>query len=235
MPDLHCDDHDPRAVSLAIQLCQAFKPSRIIFLGDVIDAYWASSFPTDYSLVQGGVMRELAAWQEVRRHFKAPLVQRIPGNHEQRIQRNWAWLSPAFKGMESRIFGDLFDDPGYVSSGEIELAEGAFLVTHGDSVCKWAGLSAKAEMDAHGTSGASGHTHRLATYSHRNRCGVRSWTECGHLARNPPQYVTPDKRRIQNWQQGVVTLLTEGNQFHVETIPFTLHYRAMLGGRRYSA
>lgn len=235
VPDLHCDDHDPRAVALAAQLCEAFKPTRIIFLGDVIDAYWASSFPTNPDVARGGVLRELEAWGRVRALFRAPLIQRLPGNHEERIRRNWQWLSPAFYGMEKRIFGDLFSEPEYIPTGEIELAEGEFLVTHGDTVRRWAGVSAKAEMDANGTSGASGHTHRLATYYYRDRRGVRSWTECGHLSRNPPQYVTPDKRRIQNWQQGIVTILTEGNAFHAEAIPFTLHYKAMLGGKRFSA
>jgi len=235
VPDLHCDDHDERAVALAAQLSEAFKPTRIIFLGDVVDSYWASSFPTDPKLAQGAVLRELSAWRRVRSLFKAPLIQRLPGNHEQRIQRNWGWLSPAFYGMEQDVFRELFIGTDLVAGGFIELAKGKFIVTHGTVVRKWAGWSAKAEMEKWGSSGATGHTHRLATYLQRDHRGVRSWTECGHLSRNPPQYGTPDAPGGSNWQQGVVCVEVEGDRFHVETHPFTLGYRCLFRGRRYQA
>ena len=235
VPDLHCDDHDPKAVDLAAQLAEAFKPTRIIFLGDVVDTYWATSFPSDPRVAQGGVLRELSAWERVRKMFKAPLIQRLPGNHEQRISRNWSWLSPAFYGMENEIFSRLNEGTQYVAGGYIELAKGKFIVTHGTVVRKWAGWSAKAEMEKWGSSGASGHSHRLASYLQRDHCRVRSWTECGHLSKNPPQYSTPDAPGGNNWQQGIAVLEVEGDRFHIETYPFTLGYRCLFRGRRYQA
>lgn len=232
VPDLHCDDHDPKAVYLAAQLCEAFKPNQIIFLGDVIDAYWASSYPTDPSLVRGGVKRELDAWGGVRNMFKAPVVWRLRGNHEQRIIRNWSWLAPAFGGLEDEIFRGLLHGAEVPPNNIVELAEGSLVVVHGNFTSK---NSKELEFRRYGTSGISGHTHKLSQLLQRDYRQLRSWTECGHLQRNPPQYGTFDKPGPQDWAQGVAVVHTEGNQFHVETIPFTLSYHSMLCGKRYSA
>lgn len=233
VPDIHCDDHDPKAVALAAQLCEAFKPTRIIFLGDAMDCGWASSkYKTDSRQREGACAREIAAWEGVLQAFHFAPIQCLLGNHERRVL-DYLNDHPELRGTLGIEPSTIF--PGLVEAGFVKLAAGSFVVTHGSTVRKWAGWSAKAEMDRWGCSGATGHTHRIASYYQRDASGVRVWVECGHLARNPPRYRAVNEPAPLNWMQGVVTVETEGNQFNVNAIPFTLHYRAMFNGRRYSA
>jgi hypothetical protein len=81
-------------------------------------------------------------------------------------------------------------------------------------------------------SGCSGHSHRLAEYTKRTSNHLHSWTEAGHLQNNPPRW----KKEVQDWCQGVVVVDAEvrGTSFTVETIPFTLNYKARLEGKEYA-
>lgn len=236
VPDTHCDDCDWKAIGLAAQIAADFKPTRIIYLGDTLDCGWASErFRQDQTSIAGQLERELAAWERVQSYFDAPRIDLLPGNHERRI-RDFIWRNPALAGFRPLDTAELFrlkPNTKVANNGCIWLAQGKFLVTHGKVVRRWSCQSAKAELEAWGVSGASGHTHRLGTYYQRDALGLRSWTECGHLAKNPPRYAAPNEPGAANWQQGVVTIDVVNNHFHVETVPFTLKYRAFWRGKEY--
>lgn len=238
IPDPHFDDHDERAVSLAIQICQAYKPDLAIFLGDVFDA-GCFSRKYNFPLAQrkGQFTRERKAWIKAHPHFKAKKRIFIPGNHDQRVLDKKDELIE-FDGSEEFSIAKMFalDDIEYIEQGYVELAEGAFIVTHGDRVRKGSGNSAAGEMcDVWCTSGASGHSHRLGTRFWNTYSGLRSWTECGHLSRNPPRYRKCNQPGPQDWHQGVVCVEIVGNQFDPKIIPFTRSYHALFDGKRFSA
>lgn len=238
IPDIHCDDHDERAVALAIQLCQAYKPDLAIFIGDEMDAGWASNkynFPKQKR--KGQFTRERTAWESIHPHFKAKKRIILPSNHGQRLLDKRDELEE-FDGLEEFSINKFFAyrDIEYIERGFIELAEGAFIVTHGDKVAAGSGNSAAGEMcKVWCTSGASGHSHRLGTRYWNTYSGLRSWTECGHLSNNPPRYRKCNQPGPQDWHQGVVCVEIMGNQFEPKIIPFTRNYHAMLRGVRYSA
>jgi hypothetical protein len=238
VPDIHCDDDDRHAVALAIQLCQAYKPDLVIFIGDEMDAGWASdkyNFPKQKR--KGQFAREKHRWMDIHPHFKARRRILLPSNHTQRLLDRREEMEE-FDGLEEfRIEKYLgLGNIEWIEAGFIELAEGAFIVTHGDRVRKGSGNSAAGEMqDVWCVSGASGHTHRLGTRYWNTYSGLRSWTECGNLCKNPPRYRKCNQPGPQDWHQGVVTLEVMGNQFEPKIIPFTRSYHAMLGGKRYSA
>jgi predicted phosphodiesterase len=253
IPDLHCSIHDERAVDLAIQIKQAFKPERIVFLGDILDWAWASEkFKNDPEATSGALKTELDSFRKISNKLEAPHIDLLLGNHERRPYD----LVKKYNGLKGTIephiiYKEFGNVPARVkwhktpdgrcywqidpTTNVIRIAHGKFTIVHGGIVRKWAAHSAKAQMERWGTSGCSGHSHRFAKYYQRDSCGVRVWVECGHLAKNPPPYVCFNDPAPLNWMQGVVTIETEGNQFHVNDIPFTLSYGAMFNGRKYKA
>lgn len=232
VPDIHAGDSDPRAIELAARLCNAFRPSYVVFMGDILDSGWASTFPQNLAELPGQLEREIEEWERIKKLFPYP-SKVIPGNHDYRIIR-WGWNQPALFNFKPLTLQSLIGLP-IIEEGYVKLAQGNFTLTHGSIVRRWSGQSAKAEMEKWGTGGASGHTHRGAVYLHRDGNGVKAWAELGCLQRNPPKYAPINNRGPQNWQQGVGTLELEGNAYNVEFHPFTLSYSCSFGGKRYKA
>jgi len=237
VPDLHCDDHDPRAVALAVKFSRAIRPDRIIFLGDVLDSGWASDkFPVNQAEVGGQLQREIDAWHKVLSRFDAPRIDVIPGNHDYRIVRS-TYKMPGlydFRGLKlSKMLCP--DGQRYADRGVLRLASGNFTVTHGSIARKWAGQSAAAEMLIWGTNGATGHCHRLCPYYQSDDHQSRMWLECGCLSNNPPRYKEPHRPAAENWMHGMGMVDIDGGHFHAQAIPITRDYRAIFEGRSYRA
>jgi hypothetical protein len=238
IPDPHHDDHDVRAIDLAGQICEAFKPTRIIWLGDILDAGWASTkFRFDKARAAGQFAREVAAWEKSRELFRAPQVDIIPGNHDRRIVHDYRWDKPElqhWRGFDTQYIycSNTKLNINYVKEAKIELAEGEFIATHG----RYLGPTApKREMERWGTSGVSAHTHRLVVTYQRDYRRGRVWASLGHLQNNPAAYQDLNDPAPQDWMNAVGLLCVEGNSFHLEPIPFTLSYSAMYAGKRYKA
>jgi hypothetical protein len=232
VPDLHTPYHDVKAVALAKQIYDAFNPDSTIFIGDNRDFIWASRFFVPHEQRKGAVIKELRAWEAVSGLFKSKETLHLRGNHEGRLLE-YLDRNPELEGLEGFTVKSLY--PGLVRGDHVAIAQGSFIVTHGSVIRSSPGQSAWGEMQKWGRSGCSGHSHRLSRHYHRNYSGVRVWLECGHLALNPPHYRRVNNPAPENWQQGCVLIYVEGNQFHAEEIPFTLHYRAMFNGRKYQA
>ena len=231
--DLHAPYHDPKAVALAKQLYDAYKPSLTVFIGDNRDFIWASRFFVPRAQREGAVIRELRAWESVSKLFSlSPNVKHLRGNHEARLLQ-YLDEHPELVGLEGFTPSTLY--PGLVKNDFFSVANGSFLFTHGSIVRSGPGASAAAEMQKWGRSGCSGHTHRLSEYYKRDYSGIRVWLECGCLALNPPHYRKVNNPAPENWHQGVVVVETEGNGFEARTIPFTLSYTARLFGVKYRA
>ncbi len=233
-PDTHCGDEDPRAIELALKVTEKLEPTRLILLGDFLDFYGIARFDKDLSQKTALLKTEVEKGREVLRSIKSatPLCTTrsyIQGNHEARLTK-WMWANPAFRGLDTLSFDSLLglSSAGFQASlvQSIQLTP-AIIVRHGSFIAQDAGQSGKKELQRAGMSGASGHTHRIGTYSLRTESGLMSWTECGHLQRNPPSWAS-----TQNWQQGLayVDLDKTGSGFSIHTVPFRLSYTAVVEG-----
>ena len=234
LPDLHAYDHDPRAVKLTANITAAFRPDRIIWLGDVLDAWWATTrFRRDPEILTGAARKERDIWDRIRPMFRARHVQVIPGNHDARLIEVQD-REPELKGCEDLDIESVLCPSGeeYIGAGFVRLADGELTATHGVYV---GANSAKREIARWGTSVVCGHDHTLAKYYQRDSVGVKVAVHAGHLAMNPPRYRRLNDPAPQTWMAGMVVGYVHGNQFHLQDIPFTHSYRAMLDGKVFSA
>lgn len=240
-PDTHLPYADPKAVSLALQIGRYYQPDLVILLGDILDCTGFSRFPHDQVNPKSFLQTELDEWHSLAESIRemAPHADRryILGNHEERIER-WLWSQPQLTGATGLRLGNLLGLAGHGFAPEPEreviLCNGSLTVTHGTRIGgQGAGLAARQEMARHGTSGVSGHTHRLALVTQRDKAGLRQWIESGHLSLNPPHY----QPSIQNWIQGLTLgeVSADGNDFELRPVPFRLSYRALVDGREFSA
>lgn len=236
-PDTHLPYQDDKAVALALRVVEYYQPHRLILLGDTIDCAGFSRFPRDTVDARNRLSTELAEWSALAEllKMKTPGAIRdyIRGNHEARIEK-WLYGQPQLHGFDGFNLGYLLKlgDHGFTQNvhEELTLCNGSLTVTHGSRIGgQFAGTAARQEMARYGTSGVSGHTHRLAKYVQRDKVGLRAWVESGHLAANPPHYAPT----VQNWAQGVTVgeLSVDGNDFVLEPIEFRLSYRCRVGGR----
>jgi predicted phosphodiesterase len=239
-PDTHLPYADPKAVSLALQVGRYYQPDLVILLGDVLDCTGFSRFPHDQVSPKSFLQTELDEWHGLAESIKemAPHADRIfiLGNHEERIER-WLWSQPQLNGFSGLALASLLKlaEHGFRPEPvrEVALCRGALTVTHGTRIGgQGSGLAARQEMAKHGTSGVSGHTHRLALVTQRDKAGLRQWIESGHLSLNPPHYAPS----VQNWIQGVTIgeVAADGNDFELRPVPFRLSYRCLVDGREFS-
>lgn len=241
-PDTHFPFHDEKAVALGLKVVRYYKPDIVYLLGDMIDCTGFGRFKHSLTDKRTFLATELELFREFgqRLNDASPKSTKffIEGNHEARVEK-WAMDHPQLTGLEEMDISKLLwlDKLGYANNGktiiESELANGELTFTHGTHTgSNKAGFAARAEMARFGTSGASGHTHRLATYMEKSKRGVRVWIESGHMSQHQPHYM----KTLPNWQQGLVIgeAARDGNDFEMEAIPFRLSYKCRVRGREIS-
>jgi len=231
IPDLHCGDEDRRAIALACSVVAHFAPDRVIFLGDILDAGWASRWPQNQSEIKGIVKREKEAWYLAARAFidAAPKAKRdaVPGNHDWRVVTGFAWSHPEFDGDEAVSLPHIlklkeFGIEWHEKPAAVFLAGKNFVATHGNRIAKHSGGSASLELcEEWWCSGISGHTHRMGQIYRTTHRGVFCWTEAGHLSNPLPKYVPVNKVAPLNWQQGIVLMEAGSSEFRAPIlVPF---------------
>lgn len=232
IPDLHCSDQDDRAIDLTCKILEYVKPARLIFLGDILDYGWCSSYPQDQGELRGIFPKEIAAWEKVAGRFRSALpgafFQAVPGNHDYRLQKGFIWKNPAFREWRALSYESILSLDRFRiqwverPSAAIYLAGKRFVVTHGVRVRAKSGASAHGELSEEWwTSGGSGHTHRMGQVFKTTHRGIYCWTECGHLQKPRPTYAPINKVAPQDWQQGFVMMSADRNSFTTPSlIPF---------------
>lgn len=85
---------------------------------------------------------------------------------------------------------------------------------HGNVVRKWSGWSGKGEWEKYGRSGASGHTHRLGWFVHRDHNGNANWIETGCTCKLEAPYGVDF-----DWQQGCV-VVTWNHDHRLQNVEF---------------
>lgn len=213
--DAQAPYHDEQAQALVRAIAKETTPDVVLDMGDAVDAYPISKYSKDYrrhAELQTDInacRRNLYRMAEASPSSRHVLLE---GNHETRMQRcldrqpaevqqilrldriaptlRWPYLLD----LENAGF-DWIDTEHQPS----ETVLPKVLVEHGSIVSSFAGYTARRELEKHGRSGFSGHTHRMASYARRDFNGQARWTETGFTA----LYSQPYGSQF-NWQQGCV-------------------------------
>lgn len=89
IPDAHIPYHDKRAYALMFKAAQAFKPDRVIIMGDYADFYAASSFSKNPNRIRGldEELKQVIVELKNLKTLKASKYVFIEGNHCNRLTR----------------------------------------------------------------------------------------------------------------------------------------------------
>lgn len=222
LSDVHIPEQDAAAVAVALKLIAALQPTHVFLCGDIFDFYQLSRFDQD-----PGRMLKLQAELDELDVFLGDVraaageeaeVVFIEGNHESRLTR-WLWKHPEVCSLRSMQPEDLFGlrkhRIAWHQRGMPYMFHG-IAVTHGSIVRKAAGQSAKGEHEKYGTSGYSGHTHRVGTYRKRNLSGEYVWYEGGCLCDLAPKYVDG----VADWHHaiGVGHFVRASRRFQIQQV-----------------
>ena len=215
---------DHKAVELALRITEDFNPDVRIAGSDGVDFYSLSSFDKSPDRISS-LQEEIDSWTATQRKWidaspKAK-VYFLVGNHEDRL-RKWLWKHPEFYGLKCLSLESLFSfDKLGIKMGDKEGKEVIFhdrlVITHGSTVRKWSGYTARGEAEKrrYSISAMTGHTHRGGRFFTTTRDGIIEALECFCLCSLEPEYCCdPD------WQQGIVFATTNKDYVSFDMIPF---------------
>ena len=227
---------DDRAVAVMMKLAENLPITHVYAIGDIIDFYAISShLPNPARRVQ--LQEELnlghkflASLNEVTPNAQHFFVE---GNHEDRLRR-YIWAhAPELAGTDMVQLPSCLglDRLGYT---HIPYPRGihhrTLYLVHGDLVSKHSAYTAKQMLEHYGSSGVSGHTHRLGSHYRTNLGGIHGWWENGCLCRTD----NVEYDNWPNWQQGFTIVTFIGDQFFVTPVPI-ISGRLIYGGKLYVA
>jgi len=241
--DTHMGMEDERALAVVLALAQEAQPDVVVHGGDLLDAYFLSRFdknPDHPATIQDEIDRGRVHLHQMAQ--VAPQARRVllQGNHEERLSKAiWGMPGTASEIARLTAFREAMTWPSLLGLDQIgwewvpterqtktAILPG-FITKHGSIVRKWSGHSGKGEWEKYGTSGISGHVHRLGTFYHRDYNGSHVWVEAGCTCSLDPEYV-----QDPNWQQGCVIIAwdEDGERWNVEPV-YIQDGRAVWRGR----
>lgn len=188
------------------------------FNGDMLDFYELSKYPKDPA-VEEPIENDLAAFHtmigDVRHRLdNGQAIHVNPGNHDIRYELYLRSDAKKLSGLKLLELPKLLkiEEFGATMHEKRGFMFGDTRVYHGEAVRQHAAESAKFEIQKWGTSGTSGHVHRLATYRRTTNAGTQTWSESGCLCSLEAEYMTQDP----NWQHGAVLLFrhSDGSVHH---------------------
>lgn len=201
--DVHFPYQDKVALDLVDEFLAWFKPDFIYLIGDIVDCYQLSSFDKDPRRILGfqDELDQATEWlgRLSRAHPKSKKTLRL-GNHERRLDKLLCRV-PEISSLDSLSWKKLLklDELGIeLSPYNGRLHHRGFLVEHGDTVSSKSSATAAKMLERRGTSGISGHVHRLGVSYRTNARGTHAWYENGCLCSLQPDYIIGDP----DWQQG---------------------------------
>ena len=203
--------HDPQTIRAVNKFVEDFQPHTLVNAGDLFDFEALSNYRKSQD-AKTSVMRDWSAGRAILRKQRGILPEArivlIEGNHEARLHKYLLDNAPALSEVPSLdipYFLGLQDfDIEYVEPYGAGIDWHGVLIYHGGYVRKHSAYTARAEYEEAGTSGVSGHTHRLGAHYHTDRTGSHAWFENGCLCVVNRKGEPPSERgpRINNWQQG---------------------------------
>jgi predicted phosphodiesterase len=233
--DTHFPFHDQRAINVVLKIMEQLKPRYIIHVGDAIDAYPISKYDKHLKrkhTLQDEVNLLREHFAQVRLASPDSHVVWLEGNHEDRLERLLHSLQGPMRAMlELDIVEEALTWPVIVGTEELGIEFVSrreqsqrkllpkFIIKHGDLIRPESGQAARAEWEKYGRSGASGHTHKLGMYFHRDHNGNHVWSETGCLCdfKKIEHTVDPD------WHQGCLVLTFEPKTGAVQVELIKIH------------
>jgi hypothetical protein len=224
--DTHIGYEDADACAIVHAIGRDLKPNWLFHMGDLLDCYTISRYDKDPSRkdtlqdeINGGRVH-LAAARKAMPNAKFVLLE---GNHEDRLRRAlWNLEGPAAQLARLTAFQKALTWPSLLGLEDMHIQFvpygiqartpflPKFITKHGTVVRSKSAYTANGEWSKYGRSGASGHTHRLGVFYHRDHNGNQVWAETGCTCSLDPEYcVDPD------WQNGCVVMT-----FNIDTGAF---------------
>lgn len=218
LSDIHFPYQDDKALKAVYKFLEQHPVDTIILNGDILDFYDVSSFDKDPERINS-LQKEINLAQKFfkkLRDYLSPIgrIVFVKGNHEQRIER-YLKKHPELYSLDVLKLPNLLGlDKFNIEYKDKGFKLGSLKIIHGTIVRKYAGYTAKAEMEKHDCSGISAHVHRLSCYYYRTPERYLAWYESGCLCNLNPEYVDNP-----NWSQGFLYGYVEKDSFAVTPIP----------------
>ena len=215
--DIHFPYHDPKAINAVKRFIKAKPVDIVVFNGDILDMYDVSSFdksPDRINSLQEELNMAMKLFGDIRKELPEAEMVYVEGNHEYRLKR-YLMRHPELFSLEALQLPNLLRlDKFNIQYTDKPYYLGNLKVTHGSIVRKFAGYTAKAEMEKNDCSGISSHTHRGSAYYRQTPTRYLAWYESFCLCDIHPEYVVdPD------WQQGFIFGKVNKDSFSVMPIP----------------
>lgn len=222
IPDTHCPYEDKAALHAVMEFSKEYKPDKIKLLGDWVDFYALSRFdknPDRITSLQNELDVADYYFGMLRKYNPKADITMFEGNHELRLVK-YLRKNPEMSSLRQFRSPDkmLQLDKHNIKYKSSETVHGV-LFKHGNLVRKHGGYTAKGEFDDEGTSGVSGHTHRLGAHYKTDRSGQHAWYEMGHLCDEKlAEYM---EGRVPNWQKGFGLMEYDENKkiWKIEQLP----------------
>jgi hypothetical protein len=240
--DFHIPFHDREVTELFLKLCGKVNPDEVILNGNVNDCMAFSDHPRIRELQS--VFRNGKDEREMWFKFADGLRKILPATkityigsqcHEGRINK-WVETNPILQDDENYtiegwfklkdydidFIPEVYDPINEIDLSEVEVLpkETKLTISHGTVARNKSGASAMVEMEYTGCSTVTAHTHRLSQVYKTDMRGTRVAVECGCACRRKPWYELKGKRRLLDWQQGFVILVTQPDgTFNLSLVP----------------
>ena len=228
--DLHIPWHDPKAVSLTLDVIQDINVDRIIINGDLLDFYNINAHGPKHPDAQEALEDELYQGKEfltgLRKRFTNQHLVFLFGNHENRLDRYILNKCPAFWNLvrlDKQLGLKLLDVEWYDYNYEYRLENTNLFVQHSPPSYSenLAMTSLKKKLDHSAIYGCS---HRMDFACKTGKQGVyevwaNGWLGSTDLSKGHSRVFSYAKGH-QNWQQcfSIVNVI-DGKEFQVQQIP----------------
>lgn len=217
LSDIHFPYQDDKAIKAVYKFLEQHPVDTIILNGDILDFYDVSSFdkdPARINSLQEEINLAQKFFKKLRDLSPNGRIIFVKGNHEQRIER-YLKKHPELYSLDALKLPNLLGlDKFNIEYKDEGFKLGSLKIIHGTIVRKYAGYTARAEMEKNDCSGVSGHTHRLCCYYYRTPERYLAWYESGCLCDLNPEYV-----ECPSWTQGFLYGYIEKDSFAVTPIP----------------
>lgn len=238
VPDTHGAHIDKQAFRAFLDDLDILRPSRVIHLGDCIDAggflalhHTLGFVPETEYTFEDDVASANGQWDEIQKRCQGAQIDLIEGNHELRMEK-WIidktlrnpreaaylrrmWSPEVVLNLESRGIryarrSHYYD--GLKWSGTLDL--GSCLARHGTAVGKYA---AHKTVEQFGTNVVFGHTHRMAMASKESHRGISYAWSFGCLCKLAPLYADTNPT---DWSHGYgIQVVKPGSGFITLQVP----------------
>ena len=214
MSDFHVPYHDPKSISVSLKLAKHLQP-KILVLHEVNDWYAISRFNKDPK-------RKLQLQKELDISFgiRKTIVEALPktriielhSNHNARLEKYLNSEAEELSQLRCLKIEELMGLNKLGIEYRKDFMFRGILWKHGDIVRQDSSYTCKAEFMKEGTSGCSGHTHRLGLYFKTLRGGKYVWVESGCMCKLDPEYVNG----TANWQNGLAVHMFKDGKKHFQ-------------------